>query len=333
MREEKKSFEIKKIAAVVFIATALLCVYFGFIRDGMESVKDKNATEKTQSSLEIQINTTSQETDMPTISEQTRSVLSEEVTIPRVESTIAETMIAVDNLENLERLILNQMVYYAGDWSLYLTYLPTEMSIEINEQSMVAASLIKLYIMACFFEQGEAGSAELNPQTEKWMREMISVSDNAATNELVREMGQGDTVYGREIVNAYCLQNDFSHTQQNRDLGIDSNLQNYTSVKNTGKLLESIYREACMTNRVDVHMMDLLKDQQRRNKIPMGIPEGVVVANKTGELANIENDAAIVFSPGGDYILCIMASGLGDTAKARAQIIELSDIVYTYFNP
>lgn len=43
-------------------------------------------------------------------------------------------------------------------------------------------------------------------------------------------------------------------------------------------------------------MLKYLKAQQRKGKIPAGLPKGVKSANKTGEYGPYEHDAAIVFS-------------------------------------
>lgn len=78
-------------------------------------------------------------------------------------------------------------------------------------------------------------------------------------------------------------------------------------------------------------ILDLLKQQQRRSKIPAGVPTGVTVANKTGELLTVENDAAIVFTKSGDYILTVMSEGLPDTAAERQLIVDISGKVYSFF--
>ena len=78
--------------------------------------------------------------------------------------------------------------------------------------------------------------------------------------------------------------------------------------------------------------MELLKQQTRTWKIPAGVPEGVVTANKTGELSDTENDVAVIYSPGGDYILCITSTNLADTASAQANIVEISSTVYQYMD-
>ena len=76
-------------------------------------------------------------------------------------------------------------------------------------------------------------------------------------------------------------------------------------------------------------MLNLLKQQQRIGKIPAGIPEGVETGNKTGELADVENDAAIVWAGETPYILCVMADQLTDTQAAREKIVALSSEIYS----
>lgn len=61
-----------------------------------------------------------------------------------------------------------------------------------------------------------------------------------------------------------------------------------------------------------------LKMQQRKNKIPAQMPDGVHTANKTGELDTVENDAAIIFdtAKGIDLVICFMSQDLNDTAHS-----------------
>ena len=66
-------------------------------------------------------------------------------------------------------------------------------------------------------------------------------------------------------------------------------------------------------------------------KIPAGVPEGIITGNKTGELTNIENDAAFIESPACTYILCVMTAGV-DSGTAIGNINELSSAVYSLLN-
>lgn len=73
-------------------------------------------------------------------------------------------------------------------------------------------------------------------------------------------------------------------------------------------------------------MMQLLLGQTRRTKIPAGVPSGVKVANKTGELAAVQNDVVIVFGTH-PYVLAVMSSDIS-SAVAPSQITELSRAVW-----
>lgn len=79
-------------------------------------------------------------------------------------------------------------------------------------------------------------------------------------------------------------------------------------------------------------MLSFLKQQQRRSKIPAGVPTGVTVANKTGETDDYTHDAAIVYSKGARYIICVMAHTPGSGWYNARNITKLSKIAYQYFN-
>ena len=100
-------------------------------------------------------------------------------------------------------------------------------------------------------------------------------------------------------------------------LASNENGDNYTSVEDCGKFLKAVYQ---LTNggssEVSLAHADamyaLLNAQTRRNKIPAQIPEGVSVANKTGELADVENDAAIIYNTPKekDLVICFMSQNV-----------------------
>jgi len=108
-----------------------------------------------------------------------------------------------------------------------------------------------------------------------------------------------------------------------------SSLKNVTSAKDCGRVLERIYRKTAVNKKSSGKMLKLLKAQKRRTKIPAGVPAKVTVANKTGETYFAENDAAIVFSDGADYVIVVMSkNGQGAVSEIR----KISKIAYKYFN-
>jgi beta-lactamase class A len=78
-------------------------------------------------------------------------------------------------------------------------------------------------------------------------------------------------------------------------------------------------------------MIDLLKAQRLNNKLPRFLPEGTVIAHKTGELGLFSHDGGIVYLPdGNEYIIVVLSETLYPSA-AEERIAELSKEVYSYF--
>jgi len=198
----------------------------------------------------------------------------------------------------------------------------------INSAPMQAASLIKLYVAGCVYENYDAVGKQdsYNGETAALLSEMITVSDNTACNTLVTRLGAGDAQKGMDLVNAYCTNHGFPDTHMGR-LMLQPNTidDNYTSASDCCKYLKMIYANQ-LEGSFDIR--NYLNKQERRGKIPAGIPSDITVGNKTGELSDVENDAAIVYSPNGVYVLCVMSEDLADTYEARQFIIKLSKATY-----
>ena len=202
----------------------------------------------------------------------------------------------------------------------------------VGDGAMQAASLIKLYIAGAVYENYSLVESQESyaGETTALLTNMITVSDNDAANTLTTRLGSGSSSAGRQVVNSFCAENGYSDTSMGRML-LEKNPKgdNYTSVTDCAAFLFDIY-SGNLTGSQDI--LAFLKGQQRRSKIPAGVPSGVTVANKTGELSDVENDAAIVFSPGGDYILVVMSQNLSAPAQERSCITKISSAVYGYYN-
>ena len=75
-------------------------------------------------------------------------------------------------------------------------------------------------------------------------------------------------------------------------------------------------------------MMDLLRRQTYRWKIPSGLPASAVVANKTGETSEVQHDIAIVKGPKADYIICVFSTT--SESAGIAGIKAISRAVWDY---
>ncbi len=217
----------------------------------------------------------------------------------------------------------------AGEsWSVYAERLSDGASVCSGNQSLESASLIKLYIAAAAESiHGELEGQEAYPgETDMLLQNMISASDNTATNTLIQRIGGGDAAAGMERINVFCREHSFHETHIGRlMLDFESSDDNYTSPRDCAALLKCFYNGQLSGSE---QIIGFMKAQERTGKIPAGLPSGTVCANKTGELEDVENDAAIVFSDTGDYTVCIMSNQLTDPANARNLFITLSEMIY-----
>lgn len=214
--------------------------------------------------------------------------------------------------------------------SVYAEKIESGQSVSMNNEPMQSASLIKLFVAGSVYEQLDTlrASEAYENETEELVKDMLSVSDNTAANTLVKRLGGGSGEKGMEMVNDFCMKNGYTDTSMGRlMLDFDAYSDNYTSVQDCGKFLKDICQNKLQGSR---EILEDLKAQERTAKIPAGVPSEVVTANKTGELDNVENDAAIIYGDNGAYILCVIMNDLQDTARGREAIKKLSSDVYRY---
>lgn len=236
---------------------------------------------------------------------------------------VAEIQNGLQNLINTE--------YQAGGKVAVCTGRADESDMAVvNSKAMQAASLIKLYVAGCVYENYGVVSAQesYGGETESLLSVMITVSDNTACNTLVSRLGNGDAGAGMAKVNQYCANHGFSDTHMGRLMLQPNDADdNYTSVYDCCNYLK-------MANAGQLEgasrVLGYMQQQQRRGKIPAGVPSGVTVGNKTGELSNVENDAAIIYGGSGTYVLCVMSEGLSDTYSAQKFIARTSSVVYEF---
>ncbi|MCC8169331.1 MAG: class A beta-lactamase-related serine hydrolase [Oscillospiraceae bacterium] len=243
-----------------------------------------------------------------------------------------------EGLWDLKAAIEESIAAAEGEWAVYVKNVDTNEYLSINNHPMYSASLIKMFIMNAVYEKLENGELEKTEEISSLLTEMITVSDNDATNRLVEILGGGDFDAGLEVENDCTSRYGFADTKQQCDLQSvrthPAKGRNYTSVNDCGKLLESICRKSLISYTASDEMIDLLFGQQVRYKIPAGVPDEAFVANKTGEMSSAQNDAAIVYSPNCLYIICIMSNELTEDISGSAinKIINISSMVYDYFN-
>ena len=225
-------------------------------------------------------------------------------------------------MRELEEELREEIDRLGGKWSLYMKRLDTNETIGIHDdEKMIAASLIKLFVAGEFYTLCEAG--ELNVDNYSNQPDlMISISDNGAANTLINACSM-------DKINEFSRENGFNETELNRRMLEWNGTENYTSARDCGRLLEEVLDGKYVSEAASERILTALKNQDRKGKIPAGVPFEVETGNKTGELDNVDNDAAIIWSPNATYILVIMSS---DTYGRINEIRKLSSMVYNAIN-
>lgn len=224
-------------------------------------------------------------------------------------------------LQELQAWLQENCGSWQGDWSVTVAIPGEGLACGYREREpMTAASLIKLWVAGSLcdaVQEGEADEALLDR-----MDVMLSKSDNDACNELIDDLGM-------ERINGWIRQEDSDALTRLGRRMLEEGPENLTDTAECAAFLQEVLEGKCVSEKYSGRILTDLREQERRSKIPAGLPQGVECANKTGELPDrgVENDAAIVFAPAGSYILCVMSRGARE-GEAQARIREVSSEVY-----
>ena len=224
------------------------------------------------------------------------------------------------NIRDFGAWITPQLERLSGDTGVYVKNLVTGETFMRGENvPVVAASVIKIPVMIEAFRAAEDGELSLDEihalrdeerlpscGTLKAMHTgiemtlldliklMIIVSDNAATNILIRRVGI-------DKVNKTLRALGCEKTTLNRLL-FDSEasrrgVKNYITAREMGAVLEKLWRGEVVSQAASKAMMDILLDQRLNGKLPFFIDSmGIDIAHKTGEDDGISHDVGVIYA-------------------------------------
>jgi beta-lactamase class A len=109
-------------------------------------------------------------------------------------------------------------------------------------------------------------------------------------------------------------------------------VENFTTAAEISSILEKFYRKEFINSGVSGKCLILLKHQKIGDRIPAKLPQGAVVAHKTGLERGVCHDAGIVFTENGDFLICVLTSHANRTARpAKKFIAEVAFLTYNYY--
>ena len=236
--------------------------------------------------------------------------------------------------------------------------------------AFTASSVAKIPIMVSYFSQ--FGPDALDQQTIDSMIDMIRRSENPPADkfmsaldenrgplivtEKMKVLGLENTfMAGYFYQGAPLLQTFKTPANSRTDVITNPDRYNQSTPSDMGMLLEDMYQCAetgggalaavfpgKINQQVCQQMIEILVQDKLGALLQAGVPEGTRIAHKHGWITNsatgvIDNvsDAAIVYSPGGNYIIVVFTYHpvqiIWDT-MANPLFAQLSQAVYNYFN-
>jgi beta-lactamase class A len=283
-------------------------------------------------------------------------------------------------LDNLH-VLLQQIVdvnEFGGEVEIYMLDLETGNDLQVAYRkgevltpdiAFTAVSTIKIPIMISAFQNTKEPASD---EVINLIQEMISKSDNLATDELmrvvlsptlgpievtktVRALGLKNTFLdGMFYVGAPLLSGGIRTPANTRtDVNTDPDPYSQTTPTEIGLLLEDIYQCAQngggslvaafpgkITQSECKSMILFLTENRNGVLLEAGLPDGTQIGHKHGwateadGLMHTITDAGLVYSPGGNYIISIFIHDSDQIIwdAANHLFADLSRAVYNYFN-
>lgn len=234
---------------------------------------------------------------------------------------------------------------------LFFVDLDTKGFVSINSKlALPAASTIKLPILVAFFQDvdrgkinlaeelimskdviaGGSGGMQYEPPNSKFSaletaEQMMTISDNTATNMLIKRLG------GMDQLNQRFNKMGLVATRLHNPLP-DLTGTNTTTSADLGNLLVKIDGGNLISLRSRDRMLYIMRNIVTNTLLPEGLESGAIIAHKTGDIKSVLGDVGIIDMPNGKrYIASVLVKRPDNSPLAKEFIQKASGTVYQYF--
>jgi beta-lactamase class A len=158
---------------------------------------------------------------------------------------------------------------------------------------------------------------------------MIATSSNLATNLLLDIVGLAAV---QRTIEQLGIQGIDLRRGVEDEKAFEHDIVNRVTADGLVALLRIIAEERAFSPELSREMLDILHQQEFKNGIPARLPRGTRVANKTGDISTVANDAGVVYPPARrPYVVAILTEWNADTTGRSSTIAALSHIVFEHF--
>ncbi|GAC1360009.1 MAG: serine hydrolase [Herpetosiphon sp.] len=176
------------------------------------------------------------------------------------------------------------------------------------------------------------GLVDLAPAGSVWsyrdlIDHMLHESDNTAANLLIDLLDEQGL--GMAAVNSYLQTLGASQTRLQRRM-LDyaaraAGRDNLTTAADMARLFTALLRSERPLPR---HWLQLLHDAWYPDKVVAGVPQGIAVAHKPGDLPGVEHDVGVVYLPDRPYLVALLVVDLPTDRPVRPLLAEASRRIY-----
>jgi beta-lactamase class A len=275
-------------------------------------------------------------------------------------------------LQNLKANIERIIGASGADWGIYMKSLETGEEIAINaDRPMETASTIKLTLLTEVFEQIKAGRLRLTDKYTVTKADqvggtgiiqfldvgdsltikdlatlMVIVSDNTATDVLFRAVGGPQVVARRmqqlgftETRPQWTVHDYFAALRGATDRlkfnGDPKNRFGQTTAREMGRLLEMMERGQLVDKASSDMMLQIMRRQLYRTRIPRYLDGSWEIPHKTGELPPyVADDVGVLERPGHRIVLTVLTdqrAGTGSYETLEDTIGRVAQQVAEYY--
>jgi beta-lactamase class A len=153
---------------------------------------------------------------------------------------------------------------------------------------------------------------------------MVTVSSNFATNLLIQKLGIDNI---RATVNSLHADGMDIKRGVEDQKAFDKDLNNTTTARGLATLLVAIANGKAVDEESSAKMVEILERQKFNEGIPAGVPPGIRVAHKTGEITKIHHDAGIVYAPR-PFVVVVLVRGIEDFKQSGMLIADVTRDLY-----
>jgi beta-lactamase class A len=248
---------------------------------------------------------------------------------------------------DLHRLV----VHFPASSAVEVMDLSTGYHIGYNAAAaMPAASTIKVPVMVEVFRQLEQGRFDLDRHVtllasdkdygsgdladapvgstysvDELLNKMIDISDNTATNMLIRLVGVGSI--NRTMIDLGLQRTRLTGYVRTGSWSVRQALE--SSPADMVHLLTMMAKRELVDDWSSNEMISILEDDQINTLLPEPLPQGIAVAHKTGSFFDTLNDVGIVYGDA-PYVIAVMTTHLPSLDMGRTFIRTLSLLTFQH---